>query len=186
MKPLLPTKILIEEQKIQRKIQELAEQIVHDYQGQEMVLICVLKGSFMFMADLVRAIFHEQERQLKNIPPVWCDFLAVRSYGDQTYTSGIVQIVADLTRPVDGKHVILVEDIVDTGLTMSYLIENIKTRNPASMKICTLLHKPSRMLKEVPLDYVGFVIEDLFVVGYGLDYQQVYRHLPYIGVLEIP
>lgn len=185
MKALLPVTNLIDEKTLHARIEDLGATIATDFQGQEIVLICILKGSFLFMADLARAIFHAQVRLGTPLPQVWCDFMAVRSYGDQTVSSGIVQITADLTRPVEGKHVIIVEDIVDTGLTMSYLMQNIKTRNPASIKVCTLLHKPSRMLKEVPLDYVGFTVKDLFVVGYGLDYQQGYRHLPFIGVLQL-
>jgi hypoxanthine phosphoribosyltransferase len=112
------------------------------------------------------------------------EFLGLASYGDETKSSGVVQITADLTKPVDGKHVLVVEDIVDTGLTMDYLMENLRTRHPASVKLCSLLHKPSRQKKSIQIDYLGFTIEDLFVVGYGLDYAQRYRNLPYIGVLE--
>ena len=111
------------------------------------------------------------------------EFLALQSYGDQTMTSGVVQITADLTHPIEGKHVLIVEDIVDTGLTMSYLLENLKTRRPASVKLCSLLHKPARTQQQVPIDYLGFTIDDLFVIGYGLDYKQRFRNMPHIAVL---
>ena len=161
--------------KIQSRVRELGEQIHRDYTGMELVLVGVLKGSFLFMADLARAIPSTDVR---------IDFLGLASYGDETTSSGVVQITADLTKPVEGKHVLVVEDIVDTGLTMDYLMENLRTRHPASVKLCALLHKPSRQKKAVPIDYLGFTIPDLFVIGYGLDYAQRYRNLPYIGVLE--
>ena len=113
-----------------------------------------------------------------------CEFLGLSSYGDETMTSGVVRITSDLSSPVEGSDILIVEDIVDTGLTMSYLLENLKTRHPASIRICSLLHKPSRTKKQVPIDYIGFTIDDLFVVGYGLDYKQRYRNLPWIGVLS--
>ena len=127
------------------------------------------------VADLARAIPAEDLR---------VEFLGVRSYGDETKSSGVVQITFDLNTPIDGKHVLVVEDIVDTGLTMDYIVDNLRTRHPASVKLCSLLHKPSRMKKETKIDYLGFTIEDLFVIGYGLDYAQKYRALPFIGVLE--
>src|SRR5262249_43507977 len=127
------------------------------------------------LADLVRAIPSEQ---------LSIEFLGVQSYGDETFSSGVVQITADLTSPIDGKHVVIVEDIVDTGLTMNYIIDNLNTRHPASVRLCALLHKPSRMRISCTIDYLGFTIPDLFVVGYGLDYAQRYRNLPYIGVLD--
>lgn len=162
-------------QKIGERVREMGAQIAHDYQGKDLVLVGVLKGSFAFIADLARAIpSHGVE----------IDFLGLASYGNETQSSGVVQITADLTKPVDGKHVLVVEDIVDTGLTMDYLMDNLRTRHPASVKLCALLHKPSRQKKAVPIDYLGFTIPDLFVIGYGLDYAQKYRNLPFIGVLE--
>jgi len=160
--------------KLAERIAELGEQISKDFAGQELVLVGVLKGSWIFMADLARAIHGVDVR---------VEFLGVQSYGDETKSSGVVQITFDLTKPIDGKHVLIVEDIVDTGLTMEYLLENLRTRHPASVKLCALLHKPSRMKKPCTIDYLGFTIPDLFVIGYGLDYAQRYRHLPYIGVL---
>jgi hypoxanthine phosphoribosyltransferase len=135
----------------------------------------VLKGSFLFMADLARAIPGSD---------VLVDFLGLASYGDQTSSSGVVQITADLTKPIDGKHVLVVEDIVDTGLTMRYLLDNLATRHPASVKLVTLLHKPSRSRTRIRIDYLGFQIEDCFVVGYGLDAAEKYRNVPFIGVLK--
>jgi hypoxanthine phosphoribosyltransferase len=160
---------------IAARVRELGAAISADYAGQELVLVGVLKGSFLFMADLARAIPGEH---------VLCDFLGLASYGDETRSSGVVQITTDLTRPVEGKHVLVVEDIVDTGLTMEYLLDNLRTRHPASVKLCALLHKPARSVRKIPIDYLGFTIEDRFVIGYGLDYAQRYRNLPYIGVLE--
>jgi len=166
---------LISSERIARRIGELGAEIARDYDGRELVLVAVLKGSFMFLADLARAIPGQR---------VQVDFLACASYGDETRSSGVVQITSDLTRPVEGKHVLVVEDIVDTGLTMEYLLDNLRTRHPASVKLCSLLHKPDRTVKQVPIDYLGFTIPDLFVIGYGLDYAQHYRNLPFIGVLE--
>jgi hypoxanthine phosphoribosyltransferase len=160
---------------IAERVRELGAKIGADYAGRELVLVGVLKGSFCFMADLARAIPSTEVR---------IEFLGLASYGDETKSSGVVQITSDLTKPVDGKDVLVVEDIVDTGLTMDYLMENLRTRHPASVKLCALLHKPSRMKKEVAIDYLGFTIPDLFVIGYGLDYAQRYRNLPYIGVLQ--
>lgn len=157
------------------RVAQLGEQITRDYADKELVIVGVLKGSFIFMADLARAIAKTDLR---------VEFLGVQSYGDETSSSGVVQITFDLTKPIDGKHVLIVEDIVDTGLTMEYLLENLRTRHPASVRLCALLHKPSRMKKPCTIDYLGFTIPDLFVVGYGLDYAQNYRNLPYIGVLS--
>ena len=173
--PLKPARELISAAEIHKRITELGKQIGDDYAGQDLVVIAVLKGSFIFVADLVRAIPN---------PAVQIEFLALASYGDETKSSGVVRITADLSKPIEGKHVLIVEDIVDTGLTMTYLLENIQTRKPASVKVSALLHKPSRMQREVAIDYLGFTISDLFVVGYGLDYAQRYRNLPFIGVLE--
>jgi hypoxanthine phosphoribosyltransferase len=163
---------------------ELGQQIASHYRDQELTIIGVLKGSFLFAADLVRAIYQGQRALGISGGSVICDFLSLQSYGDETTTSGVVQITADLTRPVEGRHVLVVEDIVDTGLTMTYLMENLATRRPASLKLCSLLHKPARTQKPVHIDYLGFTIEDLFVVGYGLDYAQRYRNLPFLAVLD--
>jgi hypoxanthine phosphoribosyltransferase len=157
------------------RITELGANIARDYTGKELVLVGVLKGSFVFLADLARAIPSQEVR---------VEFLGVQSYGDETSSSGVVKITSDLSKPIEGKHVLLVEDIVDTGLTMNYIIEMLETRKPASVKLCALLHKPSRTKKACTIDYLGFTIPDLFVVGYGLDYAQRYRNLPFIGVLE--
>jgi hypoxanthine phosphoribosyltransferase len=168
-------KELISTTSIAERIRDLGAQIARDYEGKELVLVGVLKGSFVFLADLARAIpSHE----------LGVEFLGVQSYGDETRSSGVVQITSDLTKPIEGKHVLLVEDIVDTGLTMNYIIELLATRHPASIKLCALLHKPSRTKKACTIDYLGFTIPDLFVIGYGLDYAQRYRNLPFIGVLE--
>ncbi len=137
------------------------------------MLVPVLKGSFLFAADLARSIDL----------PLSIDFFGCRSYGDGTESSGVVQITYDLTKPIEGKHVIVVEDIVDTGLTMKYLLENLTTRRPASIELCSLLHKPARTKVPVKIDHLGFTIEDVFVIGYGLDYGEKYRNLPYLGVL---
>ncbi len=166
---------LLSAERIGKRVAELGAEIARDFEGKEVVLVGVLKGSFLFMADLARAIPSEH---------VLIDFLGLASYGDETRSSGVVQITADLTKPVEGKHVVVVEDIVDTGLTMAYLLENLRTRHPASVKLCALLHKPSRAVRQIPIDYLGFTIEDHFVIGYGLDYAQRFRNLPFIGVLE--
>jgi hypoxanthine phosphoribosyltransferase len=165
---------LISPERLAGRVAELAAQITREYAGRSLVLLCVLKGSFVFAADLARAI----------ALPMRIEFLGVRSYGDDTKSSGVVQITQDLTRPVDGDDILLVEDIVDTGLTLSYLREQLRSRNPASIKVAALLHKPARMQREVEIDYLGFTIDDVFVVGYGLDYAQRYRNLPFLGVLD--
>jgi len=161
-------------EQIAARVKELGAQIAADYEGQSVVLVCVLKGSFVFTADLSRAIDGN----------VRIEFLGVQSYGEGTETSGQVQITQDLTRPIEGEHVLIVEDIVDTGLTIAHLLDLFRTRKPASLKVCALLHKPSRTRIEVPIDYLGFTIEDKFVVGYGLDFAQRYRNLPFIGIVE--
>ena len=165
---------LISQQRIEARVSELAAQITREYTGRSLVLLSVLKGSFVFAADLARAI----------ALPIRIEFLGVRSYGDDTKSSGVVQITQDLTRPVDGDDILLVEDIVDTGLTLSYLREQLRSRNPASVKVAALLHKPARVQREVEIDYLGFTIDDVFVVGYGLDYAERYRNLPFLGVLD--
>jgi hypoxanthine phosphoribosyltransferase len=165
---------LISAERIATRVDELATQITRDYAGRSVVLLSVLKGSFVFAADLARAIDL----------PIRMEFLGVRSYGDDTKSSGVVQITQDLTRPVTGADLIIVEDIIDTGLTISYLREQFRGRNPASVKVAALLHKPARIQREVEIDYLGFTIDDVFVVGYGLDYAERYRNLPYVGVLD--
>jgi hypoxanthine phosphoribosyltransferase len=166
--------ILIGEEALQQRIAELGEQISMDYAGKAPLLVSVLRGSFIFMADLTR---HIQ-------PFCQVDFMAVSSYGAGTVSSGQVNIVKDLTDSIEGKDVIVVEDILDSGNTLSYLFQLLKARNPASLKLCTLLDKPSRRTKPIQADYVGFTVPDEFVVGYGLDYDELYRNLPYIGVLK--
>lgn len=165
--------VLFDEACLQSRIEELGAQITADYSdGRPLVLVGVLKGSFLFLADLCRAIDL----------PVEVDFLGLSSYGDSQESSGIVQVTQDLSRPVEDKHVLIVEDIVDTGLTMEYLLENLSTRRPASVRITSLLHKPARAKVSVNIDYLGFEIPDRFVIGYGLDYQNKLRNLPFIGV----
>ncbi len=166
--------ILISADKIAARVKELGAEITREYRGKEVVVVGVLKGSFIFMADLVRHI------EL----PITLEFMGIASYGDETKSSGVVRITSDLTKPIDGKHLIIVEDIIDTGLTIDYLLDNLTTRHPASVKICALLHKPERAVKQVPIDYLGFTIANQFVVGYGLDFAQKYRNLPFIGLVE--
>lgn len=175
---------LLSKEDIAARTRKLGQIIARDYQDRDITLIGVLKGSFMWFADLARAIYLGQQELGLDGGTLTCEFLSLQSYGDETTTSGVVQITADLTRPVEGRHVLIVEDIVDTGLTMSYLLDNLSTRRPASIKLCSLLHKPARTQKPVHIDYLGFTIQDLFVVGYGLDFAQRYRHLPYIAVLD--
>lgn len=165
---------LITEQTIRSRVRALGETITRDYASRELVLVAVLKGSFVFAADLARAIDL----------PLSIEFLGLKSYGDDQTTSGAVQITSDLTRPIEGKDVLIVEDIVDTGLTMDYLRKNLATRGPRSVKLCSLLHKPARARVHTPIDYLGFTIEDVFVVGYGLDWAERYRNLPYLGVVR--
>jgi hypoxanthine phosphoribosyltransferase len=165
---------LLSAEQIAERVRALGAQIAADYKNRRLVLVCVLKGSFVFMADLARAIDGT----------VRVEFLGVRSYGEGTSSSGVVQITHDLTRPVEGDDILIVEDIVDTGLTIAHLLELFRTRRPASVKVCALLHKPARSRVEVPIDYLGFTIEDRFVVGYGLDWAEQYRNLPNICVVE--
>jgi hypoxanthine phosphoribosyltransferase len=159
---------------IAERVRALGAQITQDYAGRSLVLVCVLKGSFVFASDLARAIDL----------PLRIDFLGTRSYGEGTESSGVVQITQDLSRPIEHEDVLIVEDIVDTGLTIAHLIDLLRTRAPASVKVCALLHKPARAKIEVKVDYLGFTIEDRFVVGYGLDFAERYRNLPFIGVVE--
>lgn len=158
---------------VAKRVAELGAEITRDYaaDGDKLILLGVLKGSVIFLADLCRQI----------ALPLSIDFIGIASYGDETVSSGVVNITQDLTRPIEGKHVIVVEDIIDTGLTAHYLMDNLATRKPASVKLCSLLHKPSRTAREVPIDYLGFTVPNEFVVGYGLDVAQQYRNLSFIG-----
>ena len=174
MDALKQPKVMISAEAIQARVRELGDEIRESYRGKELKVIGVLNGSFIFMADLVRGIGL----------PLSCDFLGLSSYGESTESSGVVAITKDLKDPIEGADVLIIEDIIDTGLTMAYLLENLATRKPASLKIATLLSKPARRRVEVQIDYLGFTIEDRFVVGYGLDYAGKYRNLPYIGVIE--
>jgi len=162
---------LITEQQIQTRCAELGAEITRQFKGRNLIVIGVLKGVFPFFADLVRHI---------NLP-CQCDFLGLSSYGSRTQSSGVVRVTSDLSGPIQNLDVLVVEDIVDTGLTMHYLMENLRIRKPNSVHVCTLLHKPSNQRLEVPLDYIGFTVEDHFVIGYGLDYKERFRNLPYIG-----
>lgn len=166
--------VLISEEALQAKVAELGAQISKDYQGKNLVLVSILKGSVVFMADLMRAVSI----------PCSIDFMVVSSYGSGTTTTGLVKIIKDLDEDLSGKDVLIVEDILDTGVTLSNLVPMLKMRNPNSVKICTILDKPSRRKADVQPDYEGFQVPDEFVVGYGLDYDEKYRNLPYIGVLK--
>ena len=166
--------ILLSEEEVDKRISEIGEQITKDYAGKDVHLICVLKGGSFFMCELAKRIDLE----------VSIDFMSVSSYGDDTKSSGVVKIVKDLDESIKDKHVIVVEDIVDSGRTLSYLLQNLTERGPASLGLCTLLDKPERRVVDVNVDYTGFQIPDEFVVGYGLDYAQRYRTLPYIGIVR--
>ena len=168
-------RVLLSEDEVNKRISEVAAQISRDYQGKEIHLICILKGGVFFTCELAKRL------EL----PVTLDFMSVSSYGNDTKSSGVVRIVKDLDEPLAGKDVLIVEDIIDSGRTLSYLIEVLKQRGPESIRLCTLLDKPERRVKkQVTVDYTCFTIPDEFVVGYGLDYAQKYRTLPYIGVVE--
>lgn len=167
--------VLIPEEDVDKKIRELGEQISRDYEGKQVHLICVLRGSVFFTCELAKRI----------TVPVSMDFMSVSSYGDGTKSSGVVKIVKDLDDSIENKDVIVIEDIIDSGRTLSYLLENLKSRKPKSLKLCTLLDKPDRRVTDVKVDYTGYEIPDEFVVGYGLDYAQKYRNLPYIGIVEL-
>ena len=168
-------RVLVEEEEVDKRIRDLGEQISKDYEGKEVHLICVLKGGVFFMCELAKRI----------TVPVSMDFMSVSSYGDGTQSSGIVKIAKDLDESLEGKDVIVVEDIVDSGRTLYYLLDILRKRGPKSMKLCTLLDKPDRRVRDVHVDYVGFNIPDEFVVRFGLDYAQKYRNLPYIGSVEM-
>ncbi|MEL7624192.1 MAG: hypoxanthine phosphoribosyltransferase [Clostridiales bacterium] len=166
--------IIITEEEIKQRVAELGAQITADYQGRDLFVICILKGAAVFMSDLIR--------QIK--VPVEIDFMSLSSYGASTKTSGVVRMLRDLDREIAGKHILVVEDIVDTGLTLSYLKENLMVRKPASLKICTFLDKPSRRQVDLKPDYCGREIEDYFVIGYGLDFNEKGRELPYVAIVK--
>lgn len=166
--------ILVDEEALQLKIKELGEQITKDYQGKDLLVVCILKGAVMFVSDLIKRIDL----------PLEIDFMAISSYGNSTKSSGIVRIMKDLNEDIKGKHILIVEDIIDSGLTLSYLIDNLKSREPASVAICTLLDKPDNRKTDIDIMYTGFVVPDEFVVGFGLDYAEKYRNLPFIAVLK--
>lgn len=168
-------RVMISEEEVEKRIGELAEQISRDYEGQAVHLVCILKGSIFFTCELAKRL----------TIPVTLDFMSVSSYGDDTKSSGVVRLVKDLDEPLEGKDVIVIEDIIDSGRTLSYLLENLGSRNPKSLRLCTLLDKPDRRVRDVKVDYTGFEIPDEFVIGYGLDYAQRYRNLPYIGVMAL-
>jgi len=168
--------VMISEEEIDRRVRELGEQISRDYAGKKIHMLCVLKGGVYFMTALSKRISQDI--------PVSLDFMSVSSYGNDTKSSGVVRIVKDLDESLEGRDVIVVEDIIDSGRTLAYLMGIMQDRNPSSLKLCTLLDKPSRREVEVNVDYVGFKIEDRFVVGCGMDFEQEYRNLPYIGVVE--
>ena len=166
--------VLIDEKKVDQRIEEIGKEISKAYEGKCVHMICILKGSVFFACELAKRI----------TVPVTLDFMSVSRYGNDTKSSGVVKIVTDLDEPLEGKDVLIVEDIIDSGRTLSYLIEILKQRKPASMQLCTLLDKPERRVRDVKVDYTCFEIPDEFVVGYGLDYAQKYRNLPFIGVVE--
>jgi len=164
--------VIFKKREIQKRVKELGKEITRDYKGKDLVLVGVLRGAFVFLSDLFQAI------KL----PCSVDFIAISGYGPAS--SGVVRLLKDLEENIEGKDVILVEDIIDTGLTVSYLLRNLKARNPGSLEVCTLLNRSVRRIVDLPIKYVGFEIPDVFVVGYGLDYQQKFRNLSYIQVLE--
>ncbi|MFI3209193.1 MAG: hypoxanthine phosphoribosyltransferase [Eubacteriales bacterium] len=167
-------RVMLSEEEVDKRIEEIGRQISEDFAGEQVHIIGILKGSVFFMCELAKRI----------TVPVSMDFMSVSSYGDGTVSSGIIKIAKDLDETLEGKNVIVIEDIIDSGRTLSYLLEVLEKRLPKKMKLCTLLDKPERRVRDVKVDYVGFAIPDEFVVGYGLDYAQKYRNLPYIGVVE--
>jgi len=167
-------KVLFSEEDIKKKVRELGGKISKDYKGKDLLLISVLRGGVVFLADLIRHISI----------PVSVDFMAISSYGSTTESLGVVKLLKDLEESIDKKHVLVVEDIIDTGLTLNYLLRNLQSRHPASLKVCALLDKSVRRIVDIPIDYKGFDVPDVFVVGYGLDYEQKYRNLPFIGILK--
>lgn len=166
--------VLIPEVKIQARLMELAQEINYDYRGKEVVAICILKGSFVFFSELIR----------KLDMPMTCEFLGISTYGNKMVSSGEVKVTLDINEPLEGKHVIVFDDIADTGLTLSYIMNNLRTRKPASIKCCCLMSKPDSLRADFEIDYVGFKIGREFVVGYGIDYAGQYRNLPYIGFID--
>ena len=167
-------KVLITEEQIKERIKELGKQITKDFKGKELTVVSILRGSFLFTADLCRSIDLDQK----------LDFMAVSSYGNATKSSGVVKVEKDLAESITGKNVLIIEDIIDTGLTLSHVLKLLKTREPASIKICVLCNKPSNLQQHVSVDYCGFTIGDEFVVGYGLDHKGYLRNLPYIGIVK--
>lgn len=167
--------VLISEEEVDAKIRQLGEQISKEYEGEAVHLVCILKGSVFITCELAKRI----------TVPVTMDFMSISSYGDGTKSSGVVKLAKDLDETIEGKNVIVVEDIIDSGRTLSYLLPVLRERKPKSLKLLTFLDKPDRRVKEVPVDYTGFEIPDEFVVGYGLDYAQKYRNLPYVGIVEV-
>lgn len=170
-----PASVLISQNRLQERVLELGFQISHDFEGKNLGIVAILKGSFVFVGDLIRAI----------TIPVTADFMAISSYDGQS-GSGVVRITKDLEESISGRHILLVEDIIDTGLTVSYLVRTLKQRNPRSLDVCGLLDKTARRIIDLPIRYRGFEIPDVFVVGYGMDYQQQYRNLPFIAALKTP
>jgi hypoxanthine phosphoribosyltransferase len=166
--------ILVDEQRLQARVRELGQQIAHDYADELPVLVGILRGSVVFLADLLRSVEI----------PLTMDLLAISSYSGRD-SSGVVRLLKDLDHPIAGKHVLIVEDIIDTGLTLNYVLRSLRTRGPASLEVCTLLNKPARRLIDLQIRYTGFDVPDVFVVGYGLDYNQRYRNLPFLGVLRV-
>ena len=167
--------VLYSEEQLAARIREMGDEISRDYEGKEVTIICILKGACFFACELAKRIS----------VPVYFDFMRVSSYGNETESSGVVKIVQDLDEPIRGKNIIVVEDIIDSGRSMHYLLDILRSRGPESIKLCSLLNKPDRRVTEVDIDYTGFEIPDKFVVGYGLDYAQKYRNLPYIGVVTL-
>ncbi len=168
------SKVLFSAEMIEERVIQLGQEISHDYEGCRPLLVGVLKGVFPFMADLIRAI----------TIPLEVDFMAIASYSMETRDQGFVRLQKDLDRPLEGRHVLFVEDVIDTGLTLNYLLRNLKARSPATLKVCTLFDKPQRRLVKIPIRYKGFDLPDRFVVGYGLDYRELYRNLPFVGLLK--
>lgn len=166
--------ILFNEEALAKRVHELGEEISKDYAGEEVLLIGILKGASVFLSDLIRQIRI----------PAYIDYMVVSSYGNSAETSGIVRIIKDLEENIEGKNIIIVEDIIDTGLTLAYLKQYLLSRNPKSLKICTLLDKPARREKEITVDYKGFEVPDEFIIGYGIDYAEKYRNLPFVGLLK--
>jgi hypoxanthine phosphoribosyltransferase len=166
--------ILVQQDDLAHRVQELGERISADYEGRELLLVCVLKGAVFFLSDLMRQL----------AVPCSVDFMAVASYGSSTDTSGVVRILKDLDAPIEGREVLIVEDIVDSGLTLSYLLRTLRARDPASLEVCALLTKPERRKVDLPIKYVGFEIPNRFAVGYGLDHGERFRNLPYVAVLQ--